>query len=78
MKIYIIHSRWAWSDQDEPTDHEKCFIRAGSPRDAERLFRKGFNLDAGNLVDVRVEELTWEMFNELAPDEFMLNDTIEF
>ena len=71
MKIYLIKSRSA--DVANP----ECFIKAESDREALRVFRRGF-IDQSQLTISSIEELTWEKFLTIAPDEFMLCPNIEF
>jgi hypothetical protein len=75
MKIYIIKSKWV--EDGVETNHPDSFVKAESNREADRVFRKGFTTPE-RLVVISVEELTWEMFNQITPDEFMIFPHIEF
>lgn len=76
MKIWMIESQGGGTDGDtgkNPT----VYYKAADPAVAKRLFLKDF-LKGHEPWEVKVTELTWELFQRVTPDEFMIIEDTGF
>jgi hypothetical protein len=71
MKIWMIESK------DTQGKHPTVYYKAVDPEVAKRLFLKDF-VKGMEPTEVKVTELTWELFQQVTPDEFMIIEDTGF
>lgn len=59
-----------------------CFFKAKTPKAALNILCHGLRPELVKILqtseEYKVEEMTWEKFQELLPDEFTISDDVSF